>query len=688
MTSITLGDRGFSVCIRQAGHKGFRRTPERGAPSAGTCKRGLYEVQALAKSVSLQRWSVEDSAELYGIRSWSAGYFDIAPSGDVVVRPFGGTSSVTVSIPDIIDGLRDRGLDMPVLLRIENILDSQLSLLHNSFRKAIKNLGYQGEYRGVFPIKVNQQQQVIEAIAGSGSRFHHGLEVGSKAELIAGISMLRDKEACLVCNGYKDEEFIDIALNALRLGYKCFFVIEMPGELELILERSRLMNIRPLIGVRAKLSSKGGGHWTDSGGERSTFGLTAAQIVDVIDTLRELDMLDCFKLLHYHLGSQVPNIRDIRSAAMEASRIYCGLKAEGAEMGYLDLGGGLAVDYDGSRTNYVSSRNYHLDEYCSDVIEAVMTILDENEIAHPHIITESGRATVAYYSVLLFNILDVSQMEYDDLEDIPAIDEENTPEPIINLRDTLKGLTVRNLQESYNDALYYRDEVRQQFLHGQLTLRERTVGERIFWVTIQRIAREKEKLPHPPKDLAPIDSVLADIYYGNFSVFQSLPDAWAIDQVFPVLPLHRLHEKPTRKAIISDITCDSDGRIDRFIATAGFKDTLELHPVKDGEEYYLGVFLVGAYQETLGDLHNLLGDTNVASVRVSEDGSFEFVRELRGDSVADVLSYVEYDPRRILEDIRQEAEQAVRAKRITPAERFRIMQAFEDGLRGYTYFER
>ncbi len=655
-------------------------------------KRSFYEVPALARTATLQRWSVEDSAELYGIRNWSAGYFDVSPAGDVVVRPFGPRKNVSVSIPDIIKGLRERGLDMPVLLRIENILDTQISLLHNSFRKAIKDLGYQGEYRGVFPIKVNQQQQVVETIARFGSRFHHGLEVGSKAELLAAVSLLRDQEACLVCNGYKDEEFIDLGLYALRMGYKCFFVVEMPSELELILERAELLNVRPLLGVRAKLSSKAGGHWTDSGGERSTFGLTTAQIVDMVDTLKEKGMLDCFRLLHYHLGSQVPNIRDIRSAAMEASRIYAGLAAEGAALGYLDLGGGLAVDYDGSRTNFVSSRNYGLDEYCSDVLEAVMTILDECEVPHPHIITESGRATVAYYSVLLFNILDVSRIEYGDdneVPDLPSADPDDVPEPIVNLRDTLLGLNVRNLQESYNDALYYRDDIRQQFLHGKLTLRERTLGERLFWIIIKRIAQEKARLPQPPKDLAAIDPVLADIYYGNFSVFQSLPDSWAINQLFPVMPVHRLAEFPTRQAILSDITCDSDGRIDNFIdPKQGVRDTLDLHPLVNGDEYYLGVFLVGAYQETLGDLHNLLGDTNVVSVRVNDDGTFEFVREIRGDSVADILSYVEYDPRRILEDIRQMAENAVRAGRISPSERFRVMQAFEDGLRGYTYFER
>ena len=646
----------------------------------------------MAKKRTLQQWSCEDSAELYGIRNWGSGYFDVSDQGDVVVRPFGRKNPVTVSIPAIIQGMRDRGLDMPVLLRIENILDSQISLLHESFRKAIKTLGYQGSYRGVFPIKVNQQQQVVETIARFGARYHHGMEVGSKAELFAALSQLRDEEACLVCNGYKDEEFIDLGLYAIRMGFRCFFVVEMPSELELILDRSERMGVKPLIGVRAKLASKAGGHWTDSGGERSTFGLTTTQIVDVVDTLSARGMLDCFRLLHYHLGSQVPNIRDIRGAVMEASRVYAGLVKEGAPMGYLDLGGGLAVDYDGSRTNFISSRNYSLDEYCSDVVEAVMSILDEGEVPHPHIITESGRATVAYYSLLLFNILDVSGIESHESSQ-PATAEmplpEDAPEATLNLRQVLAGLTLRNLQECYNDAIYYRDEIRQQFLHGKVGLRERTVAERLFWAIIKRIAQEKAKLPHIPKDLAEIDAALADIYYGNFSVFQSLPDSWAIGQLFPVMPVHRLNEVPTRQAILSDITCDSDGRIDHFIdAGQGVKNTLDLHPLVEGEEYYLGAFLVGAYQETLGDLHNLLGDTNVVSIRVTEDGGFEFVRELRGDSVADILSYVEYDPRRILEGLRKVAENAVRAGRIQPAERYSIMQAFEDGLRGYTYFER
>ena len=641
----------------------------------------------MTRKRTLQRWNTEDAAELYGIRNWGAGYFDVAETGDVVIRPFGNKNPVAVSIPQVIEGMRHRGLDMPVLLRVENILDSQISLLHKSFRKAISTLGYKGEYRGVFPIQVNQQQQVIETIAKFGSRYHHGLEVGSKAELFAAMSQLRDKEACLICNGYKDQEFIDLGLFITRMGYKCFFVVEMPRELDLIIQQAQKMGVRPYIGMRAKLASKANGHWTDSGGERSTFGLTATQIVDAVDTLREKGMLDCFRLLHYHLGSQVSNIRDIRKAVMEASRMYAGLVKEGAAMGYLDLGGGLAVDYDGSRTNYISSRNYTLDEYCSDVVEAVMATLDESGAPHPHIVTESGRATVAYYSLLLFNVLDVSRIESGDEKDLPEVPED-APEATRNMLQALQGMTVRNLQESYNDAIYYRDEIRQQFLHGKVSLRERTVADRIFWTMIKRIAQEKVKAPHPPKDLAEIDLALADIYYGNFSVFQSLPDSWAIGQMFPVMPVHRLDECPTRQAILSDITCDSDGRIQTFIAPHGVKNTLDVHPLKEGEEYYLGVFLVGAYQETLGDLHNLLGDTNVVSIRVNEDGTYEFVRETPGDSVADILSYVEYDPRRIVEDLRKLAESAVQEGHITPTERFALMQAFEDGMRGYTYYER
>lgn len=638
----------------------------------------------MATNHALQHWKVEDSLELYGVRSWGSGFFDIAENGEAVVCPYG-PEGPKISMMEVINGLKARGYDMPVLLRIENILSQRISRIHEAFAKAFKKLGYRGEYRGVFPIKVNQQQQVVEKIAQFGSRYHHGLEVGSKAELIAAVSLMNDSEACIICNGYKDEEFMDLGLQAQRLGFNVFFVLEMPGELETLLERAAALNVRPNVGVRAKLAVKASGHWTDSGGERSTFGLSPSQIVDVVDTLKAKDMLDCFKLLHYHLGSQISNIRDIRTGVVEATRLYVGLVEEGAPMGYLDLGGGLAVDYDGSHTNYISSRNYNLDEYCTDVAEAIMTILDEKNIPHPHIITESGRATVAYYSVLLFNILDVNVVEEANLPDeLPA----DTPEAVRNLQETLNGISLRNLQESYNDAIYYRDEMRRMFSTGSATLRQRTLAERYFWAIIMKIALEKKKLKNVPRDLEDIDVNLADIYYGNFSVFQSLPDSWAIDQLFPIMPVHRLGEFPGRQAIISDITCDSDGRIDHFIDPQGMKPMLDLHPLKAGEEYYLGVFLVGAYQETLGDLHNLMGDTNVVSIRINEDGTYEYVREIRGDSVADVLSYVEYEPRRILENLRSTAEQAVRKGLISPSERYSVLQAFEDGMRGYTYFER
>ena len=633
----------------------------------------------------MQQWSVEDSVDLYGIRNWSTGYFDISSKGEVTIRPFGRDGGPEVSVLEIINELKARGYDLPVLLRIENILDSQISLLHQTFRCAIAELGYKGQYRGVFPIKVNQQQQVVSKIAEYGAAYHHGLEVGSKAELIAAISQLRSREACLICNGYKDEEFIALGLHALSMGFNVIFVLEMPGELDVILNESKRMGIRPQIGVRVKLTTKASGHWAESGGERSAFGLTSAQIVDVVDALKEQDMLDTLKLMHYHLGSQVPNIRDIRAAVMEATRIYASLVQEGAAMGYLDLGGGLAVDYDGSHTNYVSSRNYTMHEYCTDVVEAVMTILDAQGIEHPHIVTESGRATVAYYSILLFNVLDVSLIEVGSLpEELP----EDAPEPVRNLKEALQNINPRNLQEAYNDAIYYYDEMRQLFITGRVTLRQRTLAERFFWAIMRTLAEEKHRVKYIPKELNEIDSMLADIYYCNFSVFQSLPDSWAIDQLFPVMPIHRLNEFPSRQGILSDLTCDSDGRISHFIDPQGLKTTLELHPLKDNEEYYLGTFLVGAYQETLGDLHNLLGDTNVVSVRIQEDGTYDFVREIDGDSVSDILAYVEYDPRRVLVGIRKSAERAVREGRISPAQRHHLMLAFEDGLRGYTYFER
>lgn len=640
----------------------------------------------MSKNGSLERWSIEDAVDLYGVHNWSAGYFDVSRQGEVVVNPSGTMGDKNaVSLMKIVSDLQDRGMGMPILLRFRDILQSQITFLHKFFQETIEELGYQNKYRGVYPIKVNQQQQVVEEVTQFGSRFHHGLEAGSKAELIAAISLLRDPEACLICNGYKDEEFVDLGLYACKMGYNCFFVIEMPSELQLILERAEALNIKPQIGVRIKISTRGGGHWSESSGDRSIFGLSISQILDVVETLKQKDMLDSLQLLHYHLGSQIPNIRDIRFAVTEACRVYGGLVEEGAPMGYLDLGGGLAVDYDGSHTNFISSRNYTMKEYCSDIIEVIMSTLDDKSIPHPVIITESGRATVAYYSVLVFNILDVSRFE---THPIPEKMGEETHEMLANLLEVQQTINLKNLQECYNDALYYRDELRQLFKHGNISLRERAMGENIFWHIIHKIAQDVKKLKQIPNELEGIESALADIYYCNFSVFQSLPDSWAIGHLFPILPIHRLNEAPSRNVILADITCDCDGKIDKFIDQHDVKDTLQLHDINDTQEYYLGIFLVGAYQETLGDLHNLLGDTNIVSIQITEEGDYELIKEIEGDSIEEILSYVEYDVKTLHSDFRELAENAIRKKLITPKERQKIMKAFRSSLRGYSYYER
>jgi arginine decarboxylase len=633
----------------------------------------------------LERWTVDKSSELYRVAEWSGGYFRVSDKGDMLVQPSGKHPERAVSIPEIVEGLKDRGLDMPVLLRIENILDAQIAELNETFIAAMEDLGYHGNFMGAYPIKVNQQKQVIDAMVRYGAPYHHGLEAGSKAELIAAMGMMVDKKAPLICNGYKDEEFVDLALHAIKLGFRCILVVEMPSELPLIIERSRVLGADPVLGVRIKLATQGGGHWSESGGERSIFGLNTTQLINAVDLLKEEGMLGSLQMVHYHLGSQISNIRDIRTAVSEACRVYAGLVKEGAAMQYLDLGGGLAVDYDGSQSNFLSSRNYSLNEYCVDIVEAVMTTLDEEDIPHPTIITETGRALVAYYSVLLFNVLEKTVFEPESLpEELP----EDCPAQLANMLESLQNLTIRNLQETLNDAIYYRDEVRQLFNRGQITLRERSLAENLFWTILNRILKTGRELKNAPAELNEIERLLSDIYYCNFSVFQSLPDSWAIDQLFPVMPIHRLHEKPTRNAIIADITCDCDGKIDRFIDRLGTKRFLPLHDMKDSEEYYLGVFLVGAYQETLGDLHNLLGDTNVVTVSLHQDGKYDLSGELEGDTVADILSYVEYDPKRLLMKFRKTAETAVKEGLISPLERKEVMQAYEAGLRGYTYFER
>jgi arginine decarboxylase len=636
------------------------------------------------KVETLTGWTVNDAVELYGIRNWGLGYFDINDEGEVIVRPQGKAGTASTSLKTIIADLQARGVSMPVLLRFSDVLASRVAHINQAFAKAIAEASYQGSYRGVYPIKVNQQHQVIEDIVAFGRPFHHGLEAGSKAELIAALAYMQDPEAYIVCNGYKDEEFVDLALRAIKMGLRTIIVIERTSELRLVLERAEVLKVRPMLGVRAKLSARGGGHWQESGGDRSMFGLNSSQIIDVVDLLRERSMLDCLKMLHYHVGSQIPNIRSIRATAQEACRFYVDLVEEGAAMGILNLGGGLAVDYDGSHTNFPSSSNYTMDEYAADIVETVMKMCNESGLPHPTIVSESGRATVAHHSMLLFNVLDAQRFESHGLpEQLPA----DAPEVLLRLMDVTTEINAKNAQEAFHDAVYHRDEARKMFEIGEISLRQRALADRIFWYIVCRVALEIRERKYIPDELATLPSALADVYYGNFSVFQSLPDVWAIEQLFPVMPVHRLNEAPTRQATISDITCDSDGKIEKFIDLHDVKEMLPVHEL-NGEEYYMGVFLIGAYQETLGDLHNLFGDTNVVSLRLGAHGGLEFAQEIDGDTVADVLTYVEHNPQNMLDRVRQLAEQAVRDGRITPEERRQIVDAYETGLRGYTYFER
>lgn len=633
----------------------------------------------------LTSWDAEQSAKLYGVRDWGADYFDVSADGDAVVSVQFGDKTVQVPLIQIVKGMQERGLEMPAVLRIDNLLDQRIQQINDAFALAIEQAQYQNHYRGVFPIKVNQQCHVIEEIADFGRQYHHGLEAGSKAELIIALSQLQDHNSLIICNGYKDAEFIDLGLYARQMGIPCFFVLETLTELTIILERSKALGIEPLIGVRIRLSSMVEGHWNEDSGDRSIFGLSTNSLLEVVKQLKQADMLHCLQLLHSHLGSQIPNIRNIRSGVLEACRFYIGLIEEGAPMGYIDLGGGLAVDYEGTRTNSTHSMNYGLDEYCYNIIETLQECLDPLDIAHPVIVSESGRALVAYSSMLLFNVLDVRDHKPGE---IPSELAEDSSDQIVNLFEVLNNITPTNLQECYNDALYYRDETRELFHRGQASLRDRALAENISLAILEKITELLPQAKRISHELEALPELLSDIYYGNFSLFQSLPDIWAIDQLFPIMPIHRLNEAPTRNAVLADMTCDCDGKIDSFSLQDGIQKTLPLHPLRDNEEYYLGVFLVGAYQETLGDLHNLFGDTNVVSVHINEDGSFDFVREFHGDSIADVLSYVEYDPKTMQEQFRRIAEQAVREGKISVAMRQQVLLAFRESLQGYTFFER
>ncbi len=629
-------------------------------------------------------WSVEEAAETYGIHHWGAGYFSVSRRGEVVVEVTDRTTGAphSVSIPKLLDELDARGIRPPMLLRFPRILERRIEELCHGFAKAIGDLEYNGAYRGVFPIKVNQQQQVAEEVAAYGRRFHYGFEVGSKPELIAALAYLKDSEALLVCNGYKDEEFIDLALYGQIMGLRVVLVLEMPHELDLIERRSAALGVEPVIGVRVKLSAEGAGQWAKSGGERSPFGLNLAQLVQTVERLRERGRLGWLRMLHCHQGSQIPDLTIIRRAIEETARIYAGLVKEGAPMGLLNLGGGLAVDYDGSRSTRSTSANYSIDEYCHSLVDAVKWVLDESGVPHPTLVTESGRSMVAHFSMLALEILDVNRFEN---REAPSISEDAS-EALVALAEVANSITDDNLLESYGKANRYRDELHENFLTGDIGLRERAACEQFYWRAMTDIASATRELRYVPEELRDLSGLLADQYYGNFSIFQSLADSWAIDCAFPVMPLHRLGERPTRQGVIHDVTCDCDGVIKKYVSSSEVMEALPVHETKDDEPYYLGIFLVGAYQETLSDLHNLFGDTHAVSVDV-DDGRMKFSREVEGDSVADVLTYVEHDPKKLVEQFRELAETAIQEGRITAVQRRKALEAYRQGMSGYTYYE-
>lgn len=626
-------------------------------------------------------WTVEDSADLYGIRHWGAGNFDLTTDGRVTVKAIFPSGEVAIPLTEIVAAAAARGHTCPLLLRFENLLDARIALLNDSFNEAINNCGYRGRYQSVFPVKVNQQCQVVEAICRCGERYGHGLEAGSKAELLLALANLNES-GLLICNGYKDQDFIDLGLWAQKLGIRCFFVIESPSELPLILERSAKLGIKPLLGVRIKVSAKVGGLWTETTGDRSSFGLSTTQLVAVVEQLRQAGMIDCLQLLHCHLGSQIPDIDEIATGVRETCRFYAELSSDGVPLQYLDLGGGLAVDYSGQQRNDNHSRNYDLAKYCRTLVETVAETLDTAHIPHPILITESGRATVAHTTVLLFNILDVLRFE---AESLPAKCPADTPELVA--RQFELHLSPNNDAPlcSYTEALGNRDQIRHLFRSGKISLTQRALAESLFLSIAQQVVSQLDQQYPAPAELAELRQSLADIYYGNFSVFQSLPDTWAIGQIYPVLPIERLNEMPTRDAIISDLTCDCDGKLDRFILNKQ-QQTLPLHPLKEGEDYILGVFLVGAYQETLGDLHNLYGDTNVLNIRINADTSFDVIHELPADSASEVLNFVQHNPQDLCEKVRIRAKNAVRQGKINLQEQQQFLQDFTDRLQGSTYF--
>ncbi len=637
-----------------------------------------------------QPWRVEDSQEIYLVNAWGKGYFSINDTGHVVVRPDTQPGN-EIDLYDVVEGLKARDLTTPVVVRFSDILAHRLKHMHAAFAQAITENDYKNRYAAVFPIKVNQQRLVVEEVYRYGREFGFGLEAGSKPELLAVMAMTENSsDRLIICNGFKDDSYIEAVTLATKLGRTIIPVVENFDELGLILKHAHSYGVRPRIGVRVKLFSEGSGRWRDSAGEKSKFGLFVTEILELFNILKSHDMLDCLQLVHCHPGSQLQDIRRVKDAINELAHVYAELKLMGAGLQYIDVGGGLGVDYDGSGTNFASSMNYTLNEYASDVVYRIASVCNTRNIPHPMIISESGRAVAAYHSVLIFDTLGSSALDKFQVTGNEAEEyrgDKELPAPVQDLSVAFRSVSERRLVECYHDALTAREQVLQMFNIGLLSLEFRALAERLYWATLARIRDACRKLERMPEELEDLEAILSDTYFCNFSVFQSLPDSWAIDQLFPIMPIHRLDERPTRTGVLADITCDSDGKIDRFVSLRDVKRTLELHELKDGEKYYLAAFLVGAYQETLGDLHNLFGDTHVVHIRLHDEGGWWIEEIVKGDTANKVLEYMEYDVAELAPALSRDCERAIRDGRMTIAETQKLKRFYEGELDGYSYLE-
>lgn len=629
-------------------------------------------------------WSTEKSAELYGINNWSNGYFRINNSGSICLTP-DRTGENSLDLFQLVQDLRERGIRPPILMRFPDLVKSRVNLIADCFEKAIADFGYKSKYSGVYPIKVNQQRHLLEEIVSFGSERNLGIECGSKPELLIALAYMHTQDAYIVCNGFKDNEYVETALLSQKLGRNTFIVVDRLAELQIIIDSSKKLNIKPRIGFRVKLNTPGAGKWIESSGARSKFGLTPSEIVSGIETLKKEDLIDCLELLHFHIGSQVPSIQSIKSSIKEASRFFTELYALGASPKFIDVGGGLGVDYDGSGKGE-SSTNYNEQEYANDVISILQAICDERNVPHPHVISESGRALIAHSSILVFDVLGSNEIRK---HMVPFSMDKKDSLLVKDLFYIYENVSHKNINEFYNDLIEKRNDTLQLFSFGGLSLEQRAKAEDLFWAIstkMTQIAKDNEEA----EDIYwSLQKELSDTYFCNFSIFQSLPDSWAVKQVFPVMPIHRLNERPERRVTLADLTCDSDGKIDRFIdtETGTSQGYLEVHDLKKNEPYYMAAFLTGAYQEILGDLHNLFGDTDTVHVSIGENGTYSIDHMLSGDSVNEVLSYLDYQRPEMVEQLRKATEASIVKGSLTHTEARLLMRHYEEGLAGYTYLE-